>query len=259
MKVLHFSFLVLFYNSHCPQLIAFEPLSASAIENTLSKYFINQGNGVDIVHFGNRSGPGNDIIAQVLRSKQQLISTKVTLVTSFSEIIDFNTSTIAIFDSVRIFEGFNTSINWQTNPQRRLKHLVYIYNSSSNDVVENIQDGFTFDSVNFLTNETENSIDLVTLFMFTREKCRSMTLVSINRFLSKKRDWQKSTHYSDFYQNKYENLHNCTLGGDGSGSMVVKILAKHFNFTIGPSDWSGDLKNGLSVIDVVSGKMKYRS
>lgn len=164
-------FILLILN--CGSLCQGKTLSSQAIESILSKYFSRQGNGVDIVHFGNNSGPGVDIITKLLRI-EPIFPCNLTLIYSFNETTEFKMPTIAIFDSVEIFKRFNESIYWQTKPLYRLKHLVYIHNSSSNDIIENIQDGFTFDSVNFLTNESNDSIDLMSLFMFTEEKCRTM-------------------------------------------------------------------------------------
>lgn len=86
---------------------------------------------------------------------------------------------------------------------------------TSTDVIESIKNGFDIDQVAFLMNETKKSIDLVSSFMFTTEKCRHNQLSTINWFDGRRKSWKTQ----DFYPKKYRNFHNCSL------SAVMKVAA----------------------------------
>lgn len=85
-------------------------------------------------------------------------------------------------------------------------------------------------------NESEKSIDLMSSFMYSKQKCRSNQFVTINIFKKAPRKWATST----FYPDKYRNLHNCTLNvvensTDGSSAAPAEIseaFVRLSNFSI---------------------------
>lgn len=94
---------------------------------------------------------------------------------------------------------------------------------------------FSIDSVSFLLNETEKSIELVSSFMFTPHACHTNQLVTINRFNKITMRWSNS----DFYPKKYQNLHKCVLSvgslrttRDYIEGKIVAALAMSQNFEI---------------------------
>lgn len=117
------------------------------------------------------------------------------------------TSSILVFDSVQNFVEHVKSINWLTNKRFRHPHLVYIPGVTKSDLLENIDDGFLIDNVGFLVHEADGSIGLVTSFMFSKKKCRTNQLITINRFSNATLEWENTT----FYPEKYNNLHGCSL------------------------------------------------
>jgi hypothetical protein len=70
-----------------------------------------------------------------------------------------------------------------------------------------MRSSFAIDNVNFLMNESEKSIELVTGFVFSPKKCRFNQFLSINRFENSSMEWETS----NFYPDKYRNLHKCDL------------------------------------------------
>ena len=63
------------------------------------------------------------------------------------------------------------------------------------------------DRVNFLMNETDNLIDLVTGYMFSLQACKKVQLKTINRIDFQTLEWGNSI----FYPNKYKNFYGCEL------------------------------------------------
>jgi hypothetical protein len=117
----------------------------------------------------------------------------------------------------------------------RHKHLVYVPKAQVLDVAENIQNGFLIDQVGFLANETKNSIDFVTSFMFTSLACRKNQFVTINKFTRINMTWTDSA----FYPKKYRNFHNCKLTfgthlttGTSLNLIMIETLGELFKFQI---------------------------
>ena len=86
-------------------------------------------------------------------------------------------------------------------------HLVYVPGLTTLDIYQTFVDGFEIDHVNFLMHETDNSIELITAYMFTPEACKELQLKTINRFDLQTLEWENSI----FYPNKYENFYGCDL------------------------------------------------
>ena len=96
---------------------------------------------------------------------------------------------------------------WVSQPRNRYKHLVHISNASVKDIAESFQNGFLIDSVGFLINETENSIELVSSYMFTESACHSNKFLTVNRFHKYTRRWESA----NFFPKKYRNFYGCSL------------------------------------------------
>lgn len=115
-------------------------------------------------------------------------------------------SSIVIFDSLKRFKKSASNILWTEEKYRR-QHLVYVPLLKTSDIRDSISDGFLIDHVNFLMNVTENSVKLVTGYMFTQKACRRLQFKSINRFDFETLRWENS----NFYTNKYKNFYGCEL------------------------------------------------
>lgn len=185
-----------------------ESLVAHAVNSILEDYFAKKSPKVDVIFYGEITKENEKVIEEILCNKPDSIA--ITVSKSGRENPrrnQLNISSILIFESLLLFREQSKNIVWLSNKRMRHKHLVYVPNITVSEVICNIEDGFIIDSVNFLMKETENSIDLVSSFMFTQYACRLNQLVIINRFLKSSMKWESST----FYPNKYKNLHNCRL------------------------------------------------
>lgn len=153
---------------------------SSAIKTILNGTFADFPSHIDVVVCEAKKGASESLIQHTLHQKQDVFITKIS--NCKADDIKLNTSTFLAFDSPEIFNEIADRIIWQTNKSKRYRHLVYISNGTADDIDASIQDGWRIDNVAFLVNETEESIDLVTSFMFTEKKCRESQLETINRF-----------------------------------------------------------------------------
>ena len=79
-----------------------------------------------------------------------------------------------VFDSVERFVNNASAILWVKNNRNRNDHLVYVPGLTTSDIMQTfVNNGYEIDHVNFLMHETDNSIELVTSFMFTPQACNS--------------------------------------------------------------------------------------
>lgn len=116
------------------------------------------------------------------------------------------------------------------------KHLVYIKNTKSNDIAAKVNQMLNINNVNFLLNESEESIDLISALMYTsKASCRSIKLIAINRFTKPKMRWANSR----FSPLKHQNLHGCKMeigireNWYGQiGKKIVESLSKPMNFDV---------------------------
>lgn len=181
-----------------------QTLALHAINSIKIKYFNNNSAKVDLINYRT----SDKLIDEILRHKPASISVQVSNSASeFPWKNQMNISTIAIFDSIQNFKDHVKNIKWLSNPSMRHKHLVHVPGLSVSNVVDDVQDEFDIDQVDFLMNETEKSIDLVASFLFTSQKCRSNQLVTIKKFTRNTMTWENS----NFYPKKYQNFHGCTL------------------------------------------------
>jgi hypothetical protein len=117
---------------------------------------------------------------------------------------------------------------FQPNLLKRHRHLIYIHNATIETVEITKSRHFFIDRVDFLVNETENSIDLVTAFMFSPGVCRENKFRVVDRFTRYNRKWENQ----NFFVEKYKNLHGCPINfANHSGHLVLeKIFANTLNF-----------------------------
>lgn len=152
-------------------------------------------------------------------------------------------SSILLFDSAAEYRKVSPGIMWQSNENVRHKHLVSFPNARVRDIA-NVQDGFDIDNVNFLIDESDISVKLVTSFMFTRRECRSNQFVTINSFKRDTMRWETST----FYPDKYRNFHGCKLKvfsyHDNIFGKVVAAMSHSLNFTV----QNGEIKEKTDLI-----------
>lgn len=116
------------------------------------------------------------------------------------------------------------------------KHLVSIKNTNAKDIASKVKWILGINNVNFLLNESEESIDLVSPYMYaSKASCRSIKLITINRFTKLQLRWENSR----FSPYKYQNLHGCKMeigireNWYGQiGKKIVESLSLPMNFDV---------------------------
>ena len=187
-----------------------------ALNSIIEKHFATfdiSPKKLDFLHFGSNNEMFTDLMDQLLRIKSEdaLIRVfKFDLTGDIYQNLSFTipNPSIVFFDSVGSFKANAFKTWWVSNERHRSHHLVYVPGLTFLDIVETLDDGFLIDHVNFLMHETDNSIELVTSFMFTPQACEQLQLKIINRFDLQAMEWENSI----FYPKKYENFYGCKLG-----------------------------------------------
>lgn len=200
------------------------------LNSLFDKYFAEHSPKVDLIRYGNKQGTSAKLVESILKLKT--LSVAIMLLEGNSERKVLNSPSILIFDSIQLFKTNVKNIKWLSNKAIRYKHLVYVPKLTLSDVIENTEDGFSIDQVNFLMNETGKSIELVSAFMFTSKSCRFLQLTSINKFELKSIRWNNSNFWpaknkaiSKSYNFKIDpQLKNLTDMGFGC-DIVDKLLA----------------------------------
>lgn len=183
-------------------------LVTSAITSVIKNYFVENLPKIDIVIYGEVNGASERLLKEILSEEVEGISANILSGSNESRNkLQLNGSSIVLFDSKEKFKELFKKIIWLSNPRKRFKHLVHIINAEASDINLNIQDGSVIDSVDFLVQDSQNSVQLFSVFMFTQKSCRQHQLLPINSFNQSSMSWKSSI----FYPNKYKNLHNCSL------------------------------------------------
>lgn len=230
-----------------------ESFVAEAIEKILNECFVEHSSNVDFIYCGRNESEQLDLIDDLL----ERISGKIALkVLSRKELTPWKktrlqTSSLIIFDSLHTYKKNVRKIKWQNNQRLRHKHLVYVPKAKAKEISQELlANGFEVDSVGFLANESEDSIDLISSFMYTPDKCRSNQFVRINKYTRNSSSWENS----QFFPKKYQNFHKCPLvigsfrfasaseatpgdsellpiDGTDESVKAYKVLSKFFNFS----------------------------
>lgn len=185
-------------------------IAPQAINSILSDYMSRNFYTIDVVAFESRSISSEAIIESISRNINYSNAIQVSTIGDRHNPWKFrlNTSSVLVFDSPRSFKRIATKIIWQTDPKVRYKHIVYVITMTIDDLRSmTFEDGFSIDCVNFLVDENENSIDLAQNVMFSARACREIRWAVFNQFDKSINRWS----HSDFYPNKYRNLHGCSL------------------------------------------------
>ena len=190
-----------------------------AINEVIKKHFLsptakNPGN-VDIVRFGNEIVEFKDLLKIKKRTTTKSAVYNYQGDCNFmpkNRTYNLTEASIVFLESKECFKDFASKIIWNTNEAMRHHHLVYAPGLTSWDVAKTFSKkfnfyGFKIDHVSFLVNKTEESIDLVSGFMFTEQACHQLQVKKINHFSLKTMEWENSI----FYPKKYENFHGCVL------------------------------------------------
>lgn len=197
------------------------------IESVLKKSFADSVAKVDVISCGLEKF--DLTIKNLLRHNNDTFS--VLIKKCNNQLIKLNNTSFLTFDSIEAFREAFHKIVWQLH-----KHLVYISDAKLDDLTESFEVEPSIDNVAFLVNETKNSIDLVTSFIFTEEKCRDNQFVMINQLNKTTMKWATD----NFYPKKHKNFHGCPMTvlkmledwGENISDYFLSQMSLIFNFTI---------------------------
>ena len=187
-----------------------------AINTIIEQHFVNletYPGRVDISYVGNNNLEFSELMDKLFKIKSantKVIVSKIELVKSIhkpNKFYKLGDSGIVIFDSVERFVASSSTIFWVADARYRNQHLVYVPGLTTSDIIKTFNNGFEIDDINFLMHETDNTVELVSSFMYTPQACRQLQLKTINRFNLGDVKWDNSI----FYTKKYENFHGCEL------------------------------------------------
>lgn len=180
-------------------------LEIFAIKSIIKWQKSSENGRVDLICCKNDAVPKAEIICRAIFKKTNSFSIK--LESCDANIITLEAASVLIFDSFGKFNETYSKIRWKTKKWHTFRHLVLIENATITELENSEVNGWDIDNTAFLVNKTEKSIDLVTSFMFTENKCRQHQFATINRFYKKTSKWEND----NFYPRKYRNFHKCQL------------------------------------------------
>lgn len=206
---------------------------SKAILSILVEDFAKESLAFDLIFFGS----GINIASEIVRRIPATTPVKIkngsqNFPTQHLRFFQLNAPSVLIFGSLEDFSAKLFKIKWVNSTENHRKHILYVPNLTQRHALELFPNGFSIDRVAFLMNETENSIDVVSCFMYTPTACKEKQFVTINRFLGSNSSWKNSV----FYPRKYRNFHNCSLiavnsfVGERSEMPVMPVIGKYFNF-----------------------------
>ena len=186
-----------------------------AINAIIEKHFVNletYPGKVDFTFIGNNDLEFSKYMDKLLKIKSANTKVQISTIGLHEDFDNGGTyelgdSGIVIFDSVKRFVENASALFWVSNERHRSHHLVYVPRLKTSDIINTFVDGFDTDHVDFLMHEADNSIELVTTYMFTPQACQKVQLKTINRFDLQTLEWENSI----FYPKKYENFYGCEL------------------------------------------------
>jgi hypothetical protein len=180
-------------------------IAPHAIAAMIDGYFARNVHAMEIVNFGQKNGRSEATIENLLKLVDVSVTMKVTTPHPDSNDFKLNTSSILLFDSPENFNRTQNRIVFQHGNLISHPHLVYIHNASMDDIQVAANKNHTIDKTMFFVNETCESIELATSFMFSPSVCHKNQFRVVNRFTRRQKRWEKS----EFYQTKYKNFHGC--------------------------------------------------
>lgn len=194
----------------------------------IAKYFVKESPKVDLIQFGGEHS--EKLVDELLCYKNDSLSIKISQASQDNLWIrKFNTSSIIFYDSIVTFNLTVKNIPWMnfyTNSQH--KHLVYVKNANTSMIRAIIKNKIDIHNVNFLLNESEESIDLVSPHMYSSiESCHKIELLSINQYRKLTMQWDNSI----FYPQQYHDLNGCTMKV-GYSRLFIKIIERKIYETL---------------------------
>jgi hypothetical protein len=222
---------ILVYSTSAGNTKAFDSLAPLAISAIINENLAKDVREIELVNFGITNGQGERTMEKLLKLEKQSVSMRITSDNPHLDVFYLIKPTILLFDSPENFNRTQNRIMFQYGFKFSYQHIVYIPNSTMNDIRIVSYKNHTIDKTIFLLNENESSVELATSFMVTREACWKSQFKIINRFSRQQKRWENS----DFFVEKYKNFHGCPLEFKYSTDLSIDFanqFRKILNFTI---------------------------
>jgi hypothetical protein len=227
-------------------------LAPAAIKSIIDQYFANNVQEIALVNFGRKRGDGQRTVKKLLKRENQSVAIRISqdVRKNFElEKLQLNSSSVLLFDSPQNFEKSFKSVNLIVNTQSVPRQLVYVAGMGVKEL-ERFRNNKFSHHMDFLVNETPDSIDLATNFKQTPEACNTDNWKVINRFTREEKRWTNSS----FFMAKDKNYHKCNFSvfhhyTKSAFGELYSIFANYLNFTIDmlrPGNTSYDL--GMSTM-----------
>jgi hypothetical protein len=202
---------ILLYSSKLDGSKTSESIAPLAIKGVIDGYFAINTREIGVVNFGVKNGEGVRTIEKVLKLENQSIAVKHIIdgsKLSSKRRLKIGKPSILLFDSLENFKQYFPYLNLQPFGIKKQKLLIFIPRVS----MKEIEIYFNFmkimaDQIDFLVNDTQNSIELVTASMFSRVTCFKNQWKVANRFMRVKNRWENS----NFFVEKFNDLNKCAL------------------------------------------------
>jgi hypothetical protein len=204
-----------------------ESFAPHAIKAVIDEYFAQNVFEIEVVIFGKDHGQAEKIIEKLLRLEISTIPMKISKTTGehSADKLKLDKPSILLFDSPENFRKNKHRIVFQHGQVVFHPHLVYIPNATMDDIQVVANRNYTIDKTIFLVNETRDSIELATSFMFTPDACHRNQFKVINRFTRHRKQWENS----NFFLEKYKNFYGCPLD---FGLNNKTTFEKELNYTV---------------------------
>jgi hypothetical protein len=212
-------------------------LVVAAIRELFVENVIKHSRGIEVLTVGDRGGFAESITDEIIKQTNGEMSVQVTMNNNNNNNIrELKSPTIILLDSVQHFEELE---NWlpQFADSRGTwhKHLLYAPGLKPDDIITRYQTDPAISEVGFLVNYDGLSIELASAFWFTPQKCHENQIKTINKFSRNNGRWENS----NFYPNKFENFHGCTITvgyteqfSSNFTKNIFKVLAAQLNFKL---------------------------
>jgi hypothetical protein len=205
--------------------------SAQAIKRIIDEYYAESVREIEFISFGVKSGQGDKMIEEVLKLRNLTVTTKVSRdvrVDPEQEYVLENPS-VLMFDSAENYAQKIRHIVFQSGSEPGQPHLVYFPNARTEDYnYINLDRFYSFANVAFLTQDSDNTVHLVTVVYHPNsDNCRS-AFMNINTFHQHERKWDNQK----FFVEKFRNFNKCPLFFRSNAPVFAEdIIAEELNAT----------------------------
>jgi hypothetical protein len=219
-------------------------LAPHAIKGVIDEYFAKNEKDVHLLNFGMSNGKASEVIDECLKLAISSMPVVFYSVGTLSSWIVLDRPSVLLFDSLVRFEENLEWLVFQEGLALSFPHLVYIHGATLEDIQIASYKNNKIDKTIFLVNETPQSIELATAFLFTPQACHKNQFKVINRFTRTQMKWENT----NFFVLKYRNLHGCPLIFRSSGEhlLLYSKLAIELNFTMDFSEEDFNLNQEIT-------------